>query len=154
MRRWFTIAAAAALAACSQGTSPTSAVGPGGQGDSIPLTVINTSNAPVLLRGAPEFRPAVPQLLGGDARLGIASPGRSCLMLPRLITISGQNVATGQVRTIVWSAASAITLTALDSTGMDEVGAVQRFVPDSADGWMVTFPGFGGSAVPAPPCRR
>lgn len=154
MRISFIVAAVAALAACSQGSSATSAVGPGGQADSIPLTVINTSNVPVLLGGYPDFHPALPQLLGGDARFGIASPGRSCLMLPRVITVSGKNVATGEVYLIFWSAASAITLTALDSTGMDEIGVLQGFIPDSADGWMVTVPGFGGSAVPAPPCTR
>lgn len=143
------------VAACSQGTSPSTAGGATpGDGDSIPLGIVNTSDVPLRIGSYLNWDPPLPQLLGG-LELGWASPGTSCLLLPRVIRVTVENVVTHHVDTLVWTAASTLALTVVDTAnGGDQIGVTTAFVPDSSPGWKVTIPGQNQPVTPAPPCTR
>ena len=116
------------------------------------VRVTNTTGTELAVRGYADFRPPLPQPLGGMLHLGSVGSGASaCIAIPDTVFIFGTNVTTGQRDTIVWTAAHALALAGLDTATITERGRTSPFIPSNASGWSVTFPA-DTAAQEAAPC--
>jgi hypothetical protein len=110
------------------------------------VLVTDSANVPLEVGGYPDFRPSIPQLLGGQLHLGSVAAGSSaCFTIPDSILMFGTNVSSGQNSTAVWTSAQALTLSSAR-------GYTLPFIPSSSVGWSITMPGSGVAPTQAARC--
>ena len=118
------------------------------------LLLTNAASARYEVRAYPDYRPPVPQLLGGNLHLGyVGARATVCIQIPDSVFMSGTIVTTGQQATAAWRSSDPLSVTVDDDTL--QRGQTADFVPASSAGWSVTLPGplgTGATVATAPRC--